>query len=117
MTIKYNSGGDLQWTAPFDTNLTNCIAKTLCLSHEEDFLYVAGSVRKGDIADSQDIAAVKYDAMSGEKLQASVINGAGNGEDDVYGIRLDTLNDVFLGGFMTNINHNIDMFASKYYQG
>ncbi len=117
MTIKYNSGGDLQWTAPFDTNLTNCTAKTLCLSHEEDFLYVAGSVRKGDIADSQDIATVKYDALSGEKLQASVINGAGNGEDDVYGIRLDTLNDVFLGGFMTNVNHNIDMFASKYYRG
>lgn len=117
MTIKYSPLGDSLWSVSFDTNLTNCIGKALCLSHSDEFLYVTGSTTKGDNLDSQNIATVKYDALTGEKLQASVINGAGNGEDDVAGVVLDSTDNVFLGGYMTNASHSIDMFVSKYYHG
>lgn len=117
MTIKYNSLGDTVWTAAFDTNAANCIGKALCLSQSNEYLFVTGSTTKGSIPDSQNIATVKYDALTGEKIEASIINGAGNGEDDVYGIVADSVNDVYLGGYMTNTSDSLDIFVSKYYRG
>ena len=117
MTIKYSPEGDMLWNTSYDTNFNNDIAKGLCLSGSEDYLFVTGSTRNGNDPDSQDIATVKYDALSGEQLQVSVIKGSGNGEDDVTGIILDTTDNTYLAGYMKTINRGLDLIAAKYQRG
>ena len=117
MTIKYSLEGNMLWNTVYDTSFSNEIAKALCLSNSEEYLFVTGSTRKGINPDSQDIATVKYNALTGEQLQASVINGSGNGEDDASGIILDTANNTYLAGNMKTNNRDLDIIAVKYQGG
>lgn len=118
MTIKYNAEGNLLWSTSYDTNAGNETARALFLSQSKDILYVTGSTRKGSNTDSQDVATVKYDVLTGEQLQASVIKGAGNGEDDAYGIYADSADNIYLAGYMKNAApRGLDMIAAKYNSG
>ena len=117
MTIKYSPEGNMLWNTSYDTNFNNEIAKGLCLSSSGDYLFVTGSTRKGNDPDSQDIATVKYDALSGEQLQVSIIKGSGNGEDDATSILLDTSDNTYLAGNMKTNNRDLDIIAVKYQGG
>ncbi len=118
MTIKYNQEGDVLWNTSYDTSSQNETARALFLSQLQNFLFVTGSTRKGNDLDSQDVATVKYDVLTGEQLQTSLIRGAGNGEDDVYGIYADSSDNIFLAGYMKNTApKGLDMVTAKYYAG
>lgn len=118
MTIKYTPDGDVLWSTAYDTSSRNETARALFISHSQNFLFVTGSTRKGNNPDSQDVATIKYDVLTGEQLQASVIRGEGNGEDDAYGIYADSADNIFLAGYMKNTApKGLDMFAAKYYGG
>lgn len=117
MTIKYSPEGDMLWNTEYDTSDNNDIAKGLCLSSSEDYLFVTGSTRTGNDPNSQDIATVKYNILSGERIQASVVKGSGKGEDDVTGIILDSASNTFLAGYMKSRNNGLDITGVKYQKG
>jgi uncharacterized delta-60 repeat protein len=117
MTIKYNSSGDTIWSKSYDTSGRNETANALYLSNSGDYLFVTGSTRIGNNPDSQDIATVKYDVLTGEQLQASIIRGPGKGEDNALGICSDTANNIYVAGYIRNIITGADMFISRYAGG
>ncbi len=117
MTIKYNPEGDVLWGKSYDTSSHNESANALCLSNSGDYLFVAGSTRIGNNLDSQDVATVKYDVLTGEQLQASIISGPGKGEDNALGICSDTSNNIYVAGYIRNIITGADMFISRYAGG
>jgi uncharacterized delta-60 repeat protein len=117
LTIKYSPEGNILWTAAYDTNSNNETARAVFVSKSGDYVFVTGSTRIGNDPDSQDVATVKYDILTGNQMQASVIRGPGKGEDDAYGVYADSTDNVFIAGYMKNNTTRLDWFAAKYFRG
>jgi hypothetical protein len=117
MTFKYDSDGNILWETPYDSGSNNEIANALFVSNSGEYLFVTGSTRKGNDPDSQNIATVKYNILTGIQMQASIIDGRGKGEDIAYGVYADSADNIYLAGYMKNLTTGLDMFSSKYHGG
>jgi uncharacterized delta-60 repeat protein len=118
LTLKYDCSGDTLWATRFNgTGNSTDIAYSIFLPKSNQNLFIAGSSRSSTAAGSEDISILKYTLNSGNIIQQVRYNGTANGEDAAYAIVIDTLDNVFIAGYATNLNTGQDFIAMKYSHG
>ena len=75
------------------------------------FIYIAGFITSFDT--KYDFVTAKI-SPDGNILWARVYNGGGNLSDKAYAITVDDLDNVYVTGFTTDINSNINIITIKY---
>ncbi|HJY62730.1 MAG TPA: SBBP repeat-containing protein [Ignavibacteria bacterium] len=118
LTIKYNSSGDSVWTQRYhgDGNNTDSAA-ALLLSKSEEVLYVTGMSINDTAAGKEDVFTIKYNALSGDSLQASRINMPPGKTDVGVNVVSDTTGNIFIAGYTFSLTNDFDWLVIKYHLG
>ena len=107
---KCDPNGTEIWTRLEDgTSNLNAEGLALAISTQGN-VYVAGFVTVSGT--NTDIAVLKYNS-AGVQQWMKTINGNGNSEDKAWGIVVDELDNVYIGGYSTNSSLNTDCFTAK----
>lgn len=94
VTIKYNSNGTVQWTAPWNGGFGEDIARALKVDASGN-VYVTGSSRGNSTG--LDFVTIKYNT-NGVVQWARSYNGPANGDDIPTALVLDDAGNVYLTG-------------------
>ena len=112
-TVKYNSSGQEQWTAVYETQNSQGNFATEMAVDGLGGIYVTGQVISG--SSNIDYVTVKYNSSGLQKWEI-VYDGAGIGEDQVTDIDVSTSGDVYITGYSRGQN-SVDEYATiKYSQ-
>ncbi len=111
-TIKYNSNGDSVWVKRYNNALVNGSDKANSIAQDASGnTYVCGYSETSNGTITDDFLTIKYNA-AGIQQWAAKFNGAANGEDRAYFIKVGATK-VFVGGRSWNGN-NFDYFLQTY---
>lgn len=111
-TIKYSPAGDTLWVRRYNGLGNNHDFARAVVVDKSGNVYVAGSSHNG-VAPSYDYTTIKY-APNGNTLWVRHYNGTGNGPDEVAGLALDDLGNVYVTGYTEPTNGLPDMTTLKY---
>src|SRR6266545_2734908 len=110
-TIKYDGSGQQQWVARYNGPGNGPDYAWAIAADSAGNVYVTGqSTGSGT---GFDYATIKYDASGAEQWVAR-FNGPGNGEDDAYGIAVDSSGNVYVTGQSTGSGTGFDYATIKY---
>ena len=108
-TIKYNSGGIMQWVSRY-VGLGQSIAHSLAVDSLGN-VYVTGQSRVEGL--NSDYATIKYNS-SGIQEWVSTYNGPGNSNDEAYSLAIDGSGNVFVTGSSVGSGTGSDYATLKY---
>ncbi len=100
-TIKYNTNGDLQWVARYNSS-GNSEATSIIVDDKSN-VYVAGFTTNS--SSGIDMCAIKYNSK-GNQIWVNAYDGGINGEDKAYAITIDKSNNIYITGYSTNSNNS-----------
>lgn len=111
VTVKYNSSGVQQWVNYYDGGAgKDDIATGLGLDGSGNIYVTGSSVR---VESQNDIVTIKYNP-AGIQLWEVRYNGSGNGMDYPKSISVNTLGEVFIGGWSFGNGTFVDAVILKY---
>ncbi|MCI0448231.1 MAG: SBBP repeat-containing protein [Chlorobi bacterium] len=111
VTIKYDQSGIVVWSS-LESGNEGLNSQGLCLAiSNSGSVYVTGFVAASSTG--ADIALVKYNS-EGILQWVKYVNGGGNSEDKAWGIVVDQSDNVYITGYVTEANYNIDCYTAKY---
>ncbi|MEO8146911.1 MAG: SBBP repeat-containing protein [Bacteroidia bacterium] len=112
LTVKYDASGVLQWSAYFNGTAVNSddIAEGMVLDGAGN-IYVAGGAQ--NLNTQKDGMVIKYNVSTGAVTLSQVYNGTGEYTDKIQGITTDTLNNVYVTGYVYNSERRKDLFTRK----
>jgi uncharacterized delta-60 repeat protein len=96
-TLKYNSSGDLQWSAFYDFNGNFDAASSIAADALEN-IYVTGESGKAPNETSNDYATIKYNS-AGIQQWVQRFDGASSDRDDGNSVGVDNQGNVYVTGF------------------
>jgi len=111
-TIKYNTAGEEQWTAVYDSASSSDKANAIKVDNAGN-VYVTGSSVS---ATNNDYATVKYNA-AGQRQWAVRYDGPLHGLDDALALAVDSAGNVFVTGYSQGPEGNLDYLTIKYIAG
>ncbi len=110
-TVKFKADGSgAAWRATFDKAGGTDQATAIAVDANNDVI-VTGFVWNGV---NKDIQTVKYGGATGAVIWQHTFNGAANGNDIGTSIAVDSLNNVYVGGYSQNSDGNDDFVVLKY---
>jgi uncharacterized delta-60 repeat protein len=113
LTIKYNTGGTLMWTARYDGTVNNTDEATSLDVDRTGNVYVTGISYSGS-ASGYDIVTVKYD-MAGIQQWSVSYNGPASGNDGGSKIAVDTAGNAYVTGYSMGAGAlDLDYATMKY---
>lgn len=114
LTLKYNSGGVLQWAKKYNGTANgedNAIA--LVLNSAGTNVYAGGYSTRTALA--QDYLVIRYTASTGDSTAAVFYSGpAGNSPDVMTSMTIDAANNIYVTGASTDITTTLDYATLKY---
>ncbi|NOY13762.1 MAG: fibronectin type III domain-containing protein, partial [Deltaproteobacteria bacterium] len=108
--LKADGSGPL-WTASYDSTGGGDVATAVVIDSNDDVI-VTGYAWDG--ATYNDIYTVKYAAADGAVLWQHTFDGAGSGNDYATAITVDSINNVYVGGYMQDSNGKDSFIVLKY---
>ncbi len=114
-TIKYNTGGELQWFSLYDGLPSGfSIASDIAVDSQGNS-YITGGSDNSNLY-NYDIATLRYD-NSGRQEWVQRFNGPTNGDDNGEAIAIDNQNNIIVTGSCGDrINHGSKIVVVKYSQ-
>jgi uncharacterized delta-60 repeat protein len=109
MTIKYNSNGNVLWTASNNGPVNGGDYSNAIAVDQSGNAYVTGRVDFG--ASYSDIVTIKYNSQGVQQWSAR-FNGQANNIDEAKCIKVDANGNVFVAGY--SFNSNRDFIVIKY---
>lgn len=110
-TVKLKADGTgTAWTASHDKSGGTDRAVSVAVDSGNDVI-VTGYVWNGV---NNDIHTIKYNGSTGAVLWQHTYNGSANGNDYATAIALDSLNNIYIGGYSQNASGNDDYLLLKY---
>lgn len=94
-TIKYNSSGIAQWTSRYNYNSHDDVASGVAINSAGKILVTGGSAQA---ANNWDFASIKYNPSTGSQISATRNTASGLGLDQVYGVAIDDLDNLYITG-------------------
>jgi hypothetical protein len=111
VTIKLNPAGDTAWVRKYDSPENAYDYLKALVVDNQDNIYVTGDIYK--TGGNHDIITIKYNA-SGDTVWTRRYNGAGNGDDKVYAMTVDSAGNIYLAGSSFVSGNGIDCLTMKY---
>lgn len=110
-TVKFKADGSgLSWPAKsYNRNGGSDQATAVTVDSNNDII-VTGISWNGF---NKDVHTIKYDGATGDIIWEATFNGGTNADDYATGITVDSLNNVYVGGY-TNADGNDDYFVIAY---
>ena len=110
-TVKFNADGSgIAWRATYDR--TGGIDQALAVAVDSnDDVIVTGYSWNGQ---NSDVNTIKYNGATGAVIWQKAYNGAANGQDHGTAVGIDSLNNVYVGGYSQNGSGNDDYLILKY---
>lgn len=116
--VKYNEEGAQQWAETYNGPANGQdTAYSICLSKEQEFVYVTGGSSSDTIPGKLDVLTLRIPVDSGNWDQSSRYNGPDDKNDVGVGVAADTLGNIYIGGYTETIATGYDMLAMKYEGG
>ena len=110
-TVKFNGDGSgVIWTAPYDKAGGSDVATAIAVDSDGNII-VTGHVSNGL---NSDIHTIKYNGATGAVLWQHTYNGASNGNDYGVSVAVDSLNNIYVGGYTQTASNNDDIIIIKY---
>jgi len=113
VTIKYYPSGDTAWIAQYNGSQNNYDYFRAMALDGEDNIYVTGEFYSSGTSDL-DIVIIKYDNATGDTIWVRKYKGAGNGDDSVRDIAIDSLGNIYLTGSTFVDGTGYDFLTMKY---
>lgn len=120
-TVKYNSSGVFQWASFYKTSTGGRdMARSIAVDGSGN-CYVTGtsetviSIKNGNVNANSNIATVKYDA-NGVQQWVIQYDGPDKSVEEGFGVAVDNLNNVYVGGQSAGKLTYIDFVTIKYIQ-
>jgi uncharacterized delta-60 repeat protein len=111
VTIKLNPAGDTVWVRKYDSpEHAHEYLKALVIDNQDN-IYVTGDIYKTGC--NYNIVTIKYNAY-GDTVWTRRYNGAGNGDDKVYAMEIDSEGNIYLTGSSFVSGNGIDCLTMKY---
>jgi uncharacterized delta-60 repeat protein len=111
VTIKLNPAGDTAWVRKYDSPEHAYDYLKALVVDNQDNIYVTGDIYK--TGGNHDIITIKYNAY-GDTVWTRRYNGAGNGDDKVYAMTVDSAGNIYLAGSSFVSGNGIDCLTMKY---
>ncbi len=109
LTLKYNSGGNLQWVVRYNGPANGPDAANAVRVALSGNVYVGGKTFNGT---DLDICVIRYDA-SGQQQWMAVYN-SGNGDDEPAEMTMDGAENIYITGYSTSpVNFKKDLVTLK----
>jgi uncharacterized delta-60 repeat protein len=110
-TIKYNSAGQQQWVARYNGRANgDDYAAAIVLDASGNVYVTGGSAGSGT---GDDYATIKYNSV-GQQQWVARYNGPGNGGDHANAIAIDGSANIYVTGFSSNSENEVDCATIKY---
>ena len=114
--LKYNSSGARLWppddyTGHFDSG-GNDRPRAVAIDSDGDVIVVG--FRTTGTPQQKDWYIAKRDGSTGELLWQGFYVGQGGGDDEPASVALDASNHIYVTGYETNLNNNLDIVTIKY---
>jgi uncharacterized delta-60 repeat protein len=110
-TVKFKADGSgVAWRASFDKAGGSDQATAVAVDANNDVI-VTGFVWNGV---NKDIQTIKYSGITGTVIWQHTFNGTANGNDIGTSVAVDSLNNVYVGGYSQNAAGNDDYIILKY---
>jgi len=113
VTIKYYPSGGTAWIAQYNGSQNNYDYFRAMALDREDNIYVTGEFYSSGTTDL-DIVIIKYDNITGDTIWVKKYKGAGNGDDTVRDITIDSLGNIYLTGSTFVSGTGYDFLTMKY---
>jgi uncharacterized delta-60 repeat protein len=112
VTLKYDSLGNLQWSAIYEGPGPNSIDYSNCIVVDNDGnSYITGW--SGDANNLYDYATIKY-SPTGDQLWVKRYGGSANDNDFAYRLALDASGNIYVTGQTVNTGSDNDITTIKY---
>ncbi len=108
LTIKYNSGGDLQWARMYSRGVDE--ANDVTFDYSGNVIVTGKSSFPGN---GYDYCTIKYNS-SGDSQWVRIYNGAASLEDIAYYVLTDSSNNVYVTGNSRFVTNNGNLTTIKY---
>ena len=112
-TIKYDTDGNLLWTASYDGPTNEDDYAYALVVDDAGNVYVTGWSGGGGHLQYRDYATLKYDT-DGNQLWVQRYNGPGNSWDEARALAVDSVGNVFVTGLSTGSDGYLDYATFKY---
>ncbi|MBT0664575.1 DUF2341 domain-containing protein [Geobacter pelophilus] len=110
-TVKFKADGSgIAWRATYDRAHGSDQATSVVIDSENNVI-VTGHSWNGT---NYDIHTIKYSGATGNLLWQHTYNGAANGHDVGTSLAVDSLNNIYVGGYSQNSSGNEDYITLKY---
>ncbi|HEY3309491.1 MAG TPA: DUF2341 domain-containing protein [Desulfuromonadaceae bacterium] len=110
LTVKFNANGTVAWRKTYN-RLGGSDQATAIVVDSSDNVIVSGFAWNGT---NYDIYTVKYRGSDGVMLWEHTYDAPAHGNDIAASIAVDTLNNVYVGGYVQNVAGNEDYIILKY---
>jgi hypothetical protein len=111
-TVKYDSNGTLAWNNSYNNNLGNGddVASAIAIDSSGN-VYITG---KSIGTSGYDYATIKYGSDGALQWNGALRHDGGEGNDEAVAIAVDDSGQIFVAGFITTQNKDVDYFTIKY---
>lgn len=111
LTVKFKSDGSgVLWRSTFDLAAGTDQVTALAVDADNNVI-VTGTVWNGL---NTDIHTIKYDGSTGEVLWQRTYNGTANGNETATSVAVDSLNNIYVGGYSQSLSGDDDILLLKY---